>query len=55
MGLVSHNGRWQRPEAVADKAKADASLAEYEAKRLKAAVHRRCASGRWASGATSTG
>ncbi len=37
MGLVSHNGRWQRPEAVADKAKADDSLAEYESRRLKAA------------------
>jgi hypothetical protein len=40
MGLVSHNGRWQRPEAVADKVKADADLAarlaEYNGRRAKA-------------------
>jgi Pretoxin HINT domain len=27
MGLVSHDGRWQRPEAVSEKARADADLA----------------------------
>ena len=47
MGLVSHNGRWQRPEAVADKARADATLSEYEAKRLKAAY---TADAQWALG-----
>ena len=47
MGLVSHEGRWRRPEAVADKAKADATLAEYEAKRLKAAY---TADAQWALG-----
>src|ERR1700733_5520433 len=39
MGLVSHDGRWQRPEVLADKLKADpnraATLAEYESRRLK--------------------
>ena len=47
MGLVSRDGRWQRPEAVADKAKADATLSEYEAKRLKAAY---TADAQWALG-----
>ena len=41
MGLVSREGRWQRPEAVADKLKADpvrtATLLEYESRRQKAA------------------
>jgi Pretoxin HINT domain len=37
MGLVSRDGRFQRPEAVEAKATADATLAEYEAKRQKAA------------------
>jgi Pretoxin HINT domain len=37
MGLVAYNGRWLRPEVVADKAKADPILTEYEDKRLKAA------------------
>src|ERR1700729_1172278 len=51
MGLVSHDGRWQRPEAVADRLKADAdkvaTLAEYEQKRQKAAY---TAEGQWALG-----
>ena len=47
MGLVSRDGRWQRPEAVANKARADASLAEYEAKRLKAEY---TADAQWALG-----
>ena len=47
MGLVSHDGRWQRPEVVADRAKADPALAEYEAKRLKAAY---TADAQWALG-----
>jgi hypothetical protein len=33
MGLVSLEGRWLRPESVADKLKADPSLIEYEARR----------------------
>src|SRR5439155_216831 len=37
MGLVARDGRWLRPEAVADRARADASLAEYQSNRLKAA------------------
>ncbi len=37
MGLILHEGRWQRPEVIADKAKADPVLAEYQSKRLKAA------------------
>lgn len=40
MGMVAYNGRWLRPEAVAEKTKADAdrvaNLAEYEARRLRA-------------------
>ena len=36
MGLVFHDGRWLRPEAVADKAKADPTLVEYQSRRLKA-------------------
>ena len=51
MGLVSRDGRWQRPEALADRLKADqdhaATLAEYEAKRLKAAY---TADAQWALG-----
>ena len=39
MGLVSRDGRWLRPEVLAEKLKADgdraATLVEYEAKRLK--------------------
>src|SRR5271156_5523973 len=38
MGLVAYNGRWLRPEVLAEKLKSDpdraAVLAEYEAKRL---------------------
>ena len=41
MGLVAHEGRWVRPEVLADRLKLDAdraaTLAEYDAKRLKAA------------------
>ena len=51
MGLVSHEGRWRRPEAVADQIKADpdraAALAEYELKRQKAAY---TADAQWALG-----
>ena len=51
MGLVSRDGRWLRPEVLADKLKADedraATLAEYEAKRLKAAY---TADAQWALG-----
>ncbi len=40
MGLVAYEGRWRRPEAVAEGLKADparaALLAEYDAKRLRA-------------------
>ena len=42
MGLVEYGGRWQRPDAVAAKVKADealtAKLAEYNARRAKAAA-----------------
>jgi len=37
MGLVEHGGRWRRPEAVADEVKADPTLAEYDARRRRAA------------------
>ncbi len=41
MGQVLHEGRWLRPEVLADKLKADpekaATLAEYQSRRLKAA------------------
>ena len=51
MGLVARDGRWLRPEAVADKLKADpersATLAEYEQKRQKAAY---TAEAQWALG-----
>ncbi len=47
MGLVSYNGRWLRPEVLAERLKADTSLAEYEAKRLKAPY---TAEGQWALG-----
>ncbi len=47
MGLVLHDGRWQRPEVLADKAKADPALAEYQLKRVKAAY---TADGQWAMG-----
>jgi hypothetical protein len=51
MGLVAYNGRWLRPEAVAEKFKTDperlANLAEYEAKRLKAPY---TADAQWALG-----
>ena len=36
MGLVSHEGRWTRPERIADKAKLDPTLSEYESRRQKA-------------------
>ena len=52
MGLVSRDGRWQRPEVLADKLKADqdraATLAEYEGRRLKAPY---TADAQWALGA----
>jgi hypothetical protein len=39
MGLVAYNGRWLRPETIAEKFKTDperlANLAEYESKRLR--------------------
>ena len=51
MGLVSHQGRWRRPEVVAEKLKADpdrsAILADYEQKRQKAAY---TADAQWALG-----
>ena len=47
MGLVAYQGRWNRPEAVADRLKADASLAEYEVRRQKAPY---TADGQWALG-----
>ena len=51
MGLVARDGRWLRPEAVADRLKADpdraATLAEYEARRQRAAY---TADGQWALG-----
>src|SRR5258708_32130575 len=47
MGLVAYNGRFQRPEAVADKAQADPILAEYDAKRARAPY---TADGQWAMG-----
>ena len=51
MGLVAHEGRWRRPEAVADQLKADpdrsATLAEYELKRQKSAY---TADAQWALG-----
>ncbi len=36
MGLVAHEGRWRRPEAVADGLGADPALIEYDARRQKA-------------------
>ncbi len=47
MGLVSHEGRWRRPEAIADQARVDPILAEYELKRQKAAY---TADAQWALG-----
>jgi hypothetical protein len=48
MGMVLERGRWLRPEAVTDRVHSDAelsnTLAEYEAKRAKAAV---TADGQW--------
>ena len=51
MGLVFHDGRWLRPEALAERLKADqdhaAALKEYAEKRLKAAY---TADAQWALG-----
>jgi hypothetical protein len=51
MGLVAYNGRWLRPEVVAEKTKADpdhaAILAEYETRRQRAPY---TADGQWALG-----
>jgi hypothetical protein len=47
MGLVAYNGRFQRPEAVAEKAQAAPVLAEYDEKRSKAPY---TADGQWAMG-----
>jgi Pretoxin HINT domain len=51
MGLVSHEGRWRHPEAVADALRTDpdraATLADYELKRQKAAY---TADAQWALG-----
>ena len=47
MGLVARDGRWSSPESVASKAQADPTLAEYEARRLKAPY---TADGQWALG-----
>ena len=51
MGLVLRDGRWSRPEVIAEKAKADAlgaaTLAEYESRRLKAPY---TADGQWSLG-----
>jgi Pretoxin HINT domain len=35
MGLVAYQDRWLRPESIADRLKAEPSLAEYEARRLE--------------------
>ena len=51
MGLVAYQGRWRRPEVVAEKLKADpdraATLADYEQRRQKAAY---TADAQWALG-----
>jgi Pretoxin HINT domain len=47
MGLVAYDGRFRRPEAVAEKAQLDPTLAEYNAKRSKAPY---TAEGQWAMG-----
>ena len=47
MGLVAYKGRFQRPEAVAEKAQADPILAEYDARRIKAPY---TAEGQWSMG-----
>ncbi len=51
LGLVAHEGRWLRPEVVAEKTKADAdraaALAEYETRRQKAPY---TADGQWLLG-----
>src|SRR3954470_24404503 len=47
MGLVAYDGRCLRPEAVADRARANPALAEYDAKRMKAPY---TADGQWAMG-----
>ncbi len=44
MGLVAHDGRFLRPEAVAGKAKSDPTLAEYEARRQETPY---AADGQW--------
>ena len=36
MGLVARDGRWLRPEVVADRVKAEPSLIEYEGRRMEA-------------------
>ncbi len=47
MGLVSLDGRFQRPEVVAARVKADPTLDEYNARRMKAPY---TADGQWALG-----
>ena len=47
MGLVAYQGRFLRPEAVADRAQADPALAEYDQRRMKAPY---TADGQWSMG-----
>ncbi len=47
MGLVAYNGRWSRPEVLAERLQTDASLADYEVRRQKAPY---TADGQWALG-----
>src|SRR4051794_14370727 len=35
LGMVAYRGRWQRPDAVAEEVRADAALAEYNARRAR--------------------
>ena len=52
MGLVSYDGRFLRPEAVADRVRVDPALAEYDARRMKAPS---TADGQWALGTWAEG
>ena len=59
MGLVAYRGRWQRPEAVAEKVKADEALAAGAGRVQRAGASGRrtppTPSGSWRSGARRTG
>ncbi len=48
MGMVQHQGRWLRPEAIAGRVQDDPNQAEYEARRSKATY---TADAQWALGA----